>query len=210
MRRFKKIEVVKNVILGEKSSIEKGAIIGYRPTRKIQNLEVKIGCNAKVRSGSVIYAGTIIGDNLEVGHNVVIREENRIGDNFRVWSNSIVDYGCKIGNNVRIHCNSYIAQFTQIEDDVFIAPGVVIANDLHPVCTKCMRGPLIKRGVKIGINVTLLPLITIGEDSLIGAGSVVTHNVPPRSVVYGNPARVIKKIDDLKCITGVVGKPYKS
>jgi acetyltransferase-like isoleucine patch superfamily enzyme len=207
--KWKKIEVVKNVVLGKNSHIERGAIIGYRPQRKIQNLELKIGCNAKVRSGSIIYAGTIIGDNPELGHNVVIREQNKIGDNFRVWSNSVVDYGCKIGNNVRIHCNSYIAQYTEIEDDVFIAPGVVIANDLHPVCAKCMRGPLIKRGVKIGINATLLPLITIGEDSLIGAGSVVTRDVPSRSVVCGNPARVIKKIDDLKCVAGVIERPYE-
>jgi UDP-3-O-[3-hydroxymyristoyl] glucosamine N-acyltransferase len=63
-------------------------------------LELKIGCNAKVRSESVVYAGAIIGDNPELGHNVVIKEQNKIGDNFRVWSNSVVDYGCKIGNNV--------------------------------------------------------------------------------------------------------------
>jgi acetyltransferase-like isoleucine patch superfamily enzyme len=109
----------------------------------------------------------------------------------------------------RIHCNSYIAQYTEIEDDVFIAPGVVIANDLHPVCSKCMREPLIKRGVKIGINATLLPLITIREDSLIGAGIVVTQDVPSKSVVCGNPARIIKKIDDLKCVTGVIERPYE-
>ena len=195
------------------SSIHPSAIIGYKVQRKIARRKLFIGKGASVQSGTVIYEGCRIGKNLQTGHNVVIREENKIGDDFKIWSNSIVDYGCKIGNNVKIHSNCYVAQFTRIEDDVFMAPGVTIANDLHPGCPfsqKCMRGPLIGRGVRIGVNATLLPFVKIGHNSLIGAGSVVTRDVPFGSVVFGNPARIVKSIKDLRCVTGVnkSGKPY--
>ncbi|OGR89402.1 MAG: hypothetical protein A3A86_02940 [Elusimicrobia bacterium RIFCSPLOWO2_01_FULL_60_11] len=114
----------------------------------------------------------------------------------------MVDYGCKIGNGVKVHCNCYVSQFTTLEDDVFLAPGVIIANDLHPGAPDfrdCMKGPTIKKGAQIGCNVTILPHVTIGEHSLIGAGSVVTKDIPPYSIAYGNPARAAKKIADFKC-----------
>jgi len=200
------------VALGEGCEIDEGVLIGYPSGGIIQSDRLIIGENARIRSGSVIYGGSEIGDNLQTGHNVVIREKNLIGDNFRVWNNSVVDYGCVIGNNIKIHCGVYIAQYTVIEDDVFMAPGVVVANDIHPGCkysAQCMKGPIIKKGAQIGVNVTLLPFIIIGEHSLIGGGSVVTEDVPPGSVAYGNPAKVVKNIDDLRCITGLTDKPYR-
>jgi acetyltransferase-like isoleucine patch superfamily enzyme len=203
----------KNLVIGKNSKIDSTARIGIVSPRVANNKDtkLKIGDNAIIRSNTVVYCGSIIGDNLETGHNVVIREENIIGDNFKVWNNTVVDYGCKIGNNVKIHSNCYIAQYTTIEDEVFIAPGVIISNDPHPGCKfykDCMRGPTIKKGAKIGCNVTLLPFIIIGENSLIGAGSVVTRDIPANSVAYGNPAKVYKKIWDIKCITGVTDFPY--
>jgi len=200
-----------NLDLGESSVIDEGVLIGYPSERITQFERLVIGKNARIRSGSVIYCGSKIGDNLQTGHNVLIREENVIGENFRIWNNSVVDYGCVIGSNVKIHCGVYVAQYTVIEDDVFMAPGVVVANDIHPGCSysgRCMKGPTIKKGAQIGVNVTLLPFITVGERSLIGGGSVVTKDVPPRTVVYGNPGRVIRNIDDVRCITGLTDKPY--
>ena len=200
------------VKLGAGHNIDKDVILGYKLSRRVISKELIIGKKARIRSGSIIYLGTQISHHLETGHNVVIREENKIGSHFSIWNNSVVDYGCRIGNRVKVHSNVYIAQFTEIEDDVFLAPGVIIANDLHPGCRfskKCMRGPVIKKGAKIGINVALLPFITIGEYSLIGAGSIVTTDIPPYSVAYGNPARVIKSIYKLKCLTGLTEKPYR-
>lgn len=182
---------MKNIVIGPKSEIDKTAIIGYKTGRSIMNHKLAIGKGAKVRSGTVIYEGSSIGDNLETGHNAVIREENLIGNNLSLWSNSVIDYGCKIGNNVKIHSNCYIAQATVIEDNVFMAPGVMIANDKYPV-SKNFEGPVIKKGAKIGINVTVLPGVTIGPGALIGAGAVVANDIPAKAIAYGNPAEVKK------------------
>jgi acetyltransferase-like isoleucine patch superfamily enzyme len=195
--------------IGRNKKFDKNVIVGYNPDRKIADKSLHIGDFAHLRSGTIIYLGSKIGDKFETGHNVLVREENKLGNNVSIWSNSVIDYGCNIGNNVKIHANVYVAQFTTIEDEVFIAPGVTIANDPCPVCTKCMKGPTIKRGAKIGVNVTLLPHITIGEFSLIGAGSVVTKDIPAYSLAYGTPAVVIKKVTDMKCKTGIIERPYK-
>lgn len=188
-----------HVQLGEGYSIDPGVVVGYLTGRRIADVTLRIGPGANIRSGTVIYAGSTIGSRLETGHGVVIREENVIGDNLNIWNNSTIDYGCVIGSRVKIHCNVYVAQFTIIEDDVFMAPGVMVANDPHPVCPRCLRGPTIKRGARIGINVTLLPGITIGENSMIGAGSVVTRDIPPNMLAYGNPARPMRPVEEVAC-----------
>ncbi|MFH0790116.1 MAG: DapH/DapD/GlmU-related protein [Candidatus Omnitrophota bacterium] len=190
------------VSLGKGCKIDEFAFIGQRPFRRIPRLKMIIGGKAVCLRGAVVYLGSRIGKNLFLGHNSIIREENIIGDNFKLWSNSIVDYGCKIGDNVKIHSNCYVAQFTHIEDDCFLAPGVVIANDPHPGCRfskSCLKGPTIKKGAQIGCNATILPNITIGKNVIVGAGSVVTRDVLDRQVVCGNPARVIKSIDKIEC-----------
>ncbi|MBU8923144.1 MAG: hypothetical protein KOO63_15100 [Bacteroidales bacterium] len=197
--------------LGDGFDFDPEAIVGYlSPRRNVSEL-LEIGEGARVRSGSVIYAGSKIGKGLETGHNVIIREENTIGDHFNLWNNSVIDYGCTIGHNVKIHCNIYIAQFTVIEDEVFMAPGVTVANDIHPGCPDsgdCMRGPVFKKGCRIGVNVTVVPYVTIGEGTLVGSGSVVTKDLPPGVLAYGNPARVHEDLKDLRCKQGRREAPY--
>lgn len=196
-RRFKR-----TVKLKKESRIDKTALIGVAPLRKIKDTAVTIGPGAQCMSGSVIYQGVRIGSGLIIAHHAIIREENTIGDNFRLWNNSVIDYGCRIGNNVKVHCNVYVAQFSIIEDDVFLAPGVVLANDPHPGCAhskECLKGPLIRRGAQIGCNATVLPGVTIGEYAMVGAGSVVTRDVAARSVVCGNPAKAIKSTAQIVC-----------
>lgn len=203
-------ELSDTVILGDGHEIDPGVVLGYLTGRRISDVALTIGPGARIRSGTVIYAGTSIGAALETGHNVVIREENTIGDDLSIWNGSTIDYGCVIGNEVKIHCNVYVAQFTTLEDDVFLAPGVTIVNDPHPLCGLCMRGPTIRCGARIGANVTLLSHITIGEGALIGAGSVVTSDVPARSVACGNPARPVKPVGELGCPFELVERPYIS
>ena len=183
--------VAARILLASPNQIDPQAIVGAMPGRTIEDTSLEIGPHAAVRAFTVIYAGSRIGSHLETGHGSVIREENRIGDHLSIWNNSTIDYGCVIGNNVRIHTGVYVAQFTTIEDEVFLAPGVMIANDRHPICRECMRGPTIKRGARVGINATLLPEVVIGEGALVGAAAVVTRDVPAGMVVAGNPARVM-------------------
>jgi acetyltransferase-like isoleucine patch superfamily enzyme len=206
------LEKLGEVVIGANPKSDEGVLLGYMSPRKDVGRILTIGNGSVIRSGTVIYAGTSIGDGLETGHNVVIREENVIGADFSIWNNSVVDYGCIIGNGVKIHCNCYVSQFTVLEDNVFLAPGVTIANDIHPGCPdskKCLRGPTIRAGAKIGVNVTILPYVNIGERSLIGSGAVVTRDIPPESVVYGNPARVHGSIKDLTCVTDIRDRgPY--
>ncbi len=195
------LNVSEQVLLEEPSAVDEGVSLGYPTGRSIADRTLSIGPGANLRAGTIIYAGTTIGSGLQTGHNVVIREETIIGDNVGIWSNSVIDYGCRIGNNVKIHSNVYVAQFTTIEDDAFLAPGVSIANDMRPLCAECTHagGPTIKRGARIGVNATILPRVVIGEYALVGAGSVVTKDVPARAVVYGNPARVATSVDDIDC-----------
>ncbi len=181
------------------SQMDEDVRLDYPTSRMIERKPLVLGKHARIRSGSVLYEASIIGEYLETGHNVIIREQNRIGDHLSIWNNSCIDYGCEIGNNVRIHNNVYVAQFTIIEDDVFVAPGVMMANDPHPIGVNCMKGPLLRRGCRIGVNVTLLDHIEIGQGALIGAGSVVTNNIPAGMLAYGSPARVIKPVDAIDC-----------
>lgn len=194
------------------SKFDRGVLIGYKPFREVKSLELKIGKNSIFMSGTVIYASSIIGDGAIIAHNNIIREENIIGDNFCLWNNSVIDYGCQIGNDVKIHCNVYIAQFSRIENDVFIGPGAIMINDLHPKCDfskECLKGPHIKNSVVIGANVVIHPHVVIGERSVIGAGSVVTKDIPDKKVAYGNPAKIICDISDIKCSVGLTDYPYR-
>jgi acetyltransferase-like isoleucine patch superfamily enzyme len=199
--------VLGDVELGPDAAVDPGVLLGYPSGRAGVCGRTRIGARVRLRAGTVIYAATEIGDDFETGHHAVVREETQIGSQCTLWNNSTIDYGCRIGDRVRVHCNVYVAQFTILEDDVFLAPGVMIGNDPHPVCTKCMQGPTIRRGARIGLNVTLLPLVTIGENALVGAGSVVTIDVPPGMVAAGNPARIVGPVDQLECPFGIV-RPY--
>jgi acetyltransferase-like isoleucine patch superfamily enzyme len=191
---------------GAEGTWDPNVIVGYLPERRVASTEFVLGPGSRLRAGTVVYAGSRIGGGLQTGHNVVIREENVIGEGVSVWSNTVIDYGCVIGDRVKIHSNVYIPQFSVIEDDVFIAPGCTFANDMHPGCVcseyENMKGPTIRRGARIGVNVTMTPGVEIGAYALVGSGSVVTRDVPPGAVVAGSPARVMKMTNELRCFDG--------
>jgi acetyltransferase-like isoleucine patch superfamily enzyme len=189
--------------VGDGLVTDEDVTINYRSGRTESGSPLVLGRRARLRSGTVLYEGARIGDDFQTGHHVIVREDNVIGDKVSIWSNSVVDYGCVVGNRVKIHSGCYIAQFTEIEDDVFLAPGVVVANDLYPGrddSAEAMAGPVIKAGAQIGANVTILPFVTIDAGALVGAGSIVTKDVPAGMVVYGCPAVSIRAVADLEPI----------
>lgn len=196
--------------IGDELVADDDVVLGYESSRSSTQTLV-IGRGARLRKGTVVYAGSEIGSGFETGHHVVVRENTRIGDQVSIWSNTVIDYGCIIGSRVKIHCNCYVAQFTELEDDVFLAPGVTIANDLfpgHPESATAMAGPLIKAGAQIGVNATILPYLTIGAGAIIGAGSVVTRDVPPGTVAYGSPAVPTRRVEELPDIETRVNAAY--
>ncbi len=205
-------KVYPNVKIGKGKTIQPPCIIGKPPRgSKDGELKTAIGTYAIIRPFTTIYSGNKIGDNFQTGQGVSIRENNVIGDNVSVGTNTILEFGNKIGNNVRIHSGCFLEMVT-IEEDVFIGPNVVFTDDPHPMnCPRykeCLGGAVIKRLAKVGANSTILPGVVIGENALIGAGSVVTKDVPDNAVVVGNPARIIKYIKDLRCFKGFYTRPY--
>src|SRR5215470_4215401 len=92
-----------SLLLGGPVQADPGVLVGYRPGRTPKDPRLVMGAGAKLRAGTIIYGGSIIGAGLETGHNVVIREDNALGDDVKIWNNSTIDYGCRIGHRVKIH-----------------------------------------------------------------------------------------------------------
>ncbi len=129
-----------------------------------------------------------------------------IDDTSKIGTFVEIQKGAKIGKNCKISSHTFICEGVTIEDNVFIGHNVTFINDLYPRATEedgklqtednwvCIP-TLIKKGVSIGSSTTVLCGVTIGENSIVGAGSVVTKDVPSNTIVVGNPARVLRKID---------------
>lgn len=206
-------KIIGDVTIGEGATIGDYVIIGIGSKNRSHG-KTAIGRNSTIRSHTVIYTDNIIGEEFNTGHNAIIRERNIIGDNVSVGSNTTLEIGNRIGDNVKIHSNCLIGEYVIIEDYVWIGPSLITLATLHPPCPRyeeCAKHDpiVIKKNAKIGGNVTLTPGVIIGENSLIGAGSVVTHNIPPNSVAVGNPAKVIKQIDELECKEPYFSRPYE-
>ena len=112
----------------------------------------------------------------------------------------------------RIHSQAFVPEYTVLKTGCWIGPRAVLTNAPHPRCpevARCIKGPTIEPGAKIGANATVLPAITIGRNAVVGAGAVVTRDVPPETVVVGNPARIVKGISALTCPYDFIAGPYE-
>lgn len=158
-----------------------------------------IGSNYTIRSNSIIYNDVVIGDNFRTGHNVVIRENTNIGDDVLIGTNTVIEGDVIIGNDVSIQSNVYIPTNSVIEDNVFIGPCACFTNDKYPVRINYeLQGPKVRRGASIGGNTTFLSNVEVGEGSIVAAGAIVIHSVPPFYLAIGTPARIKPLPDHLK------------
>ncbi|MFP8953056.1 acyltransferase [Natrialbaceae archaeon A-arb3/5] len=168
-------------------TVDDDVTIGYgefdEPTR--------IGDDATIRAGTIVYGDVTIGDGFTTGHDVLIRENTSIGDDVLVGTKTVIDGQTTIGSHVSIQTNVYVPTDTTIGDNVFVGPSAVLTNDEYPVRTdEELVGPTIESGASIGANATLLPGVTVGENAFVAAGAVVTDDVPPNSLAVGSPATV--------------------
>jgi len=201
-----------NVHLGDGAVVEDFVIVGAPPRSRLAGeLRTVFGGDPHLRSHTVIYAGNVVGAGFQCGNRVFVREENDIGKDVSIGTGSIIEHHVRIGNGVRIHSQAFIPEYSILEDSCWIGPGVVLTNALHPRCPevkRCLKGAHIRKNAIICANATILPEVEIGEGALIGAGSVVVHSVEPFTVVVGNPARFVKRVDELTCAHGLIDKPY--
>jgi len=188
--------------IGNNVWVDDGSILGRIPRSGLsskrkakQNLPpLEIGDECVIGVNAILYQGTKIGNQVLVGDLASIREKNVIGDRSIIGRLVMVEQNTKIGNRVVIQTGSHITGDMTIEDDVFLGDEVSTAND-----NKMGKGdhfyigPCIKRGARIGSNATLLPGVVIGQDAVVGAGSVVTKDVPPQAKVMGTRARVVSE-----------------
>lgn len=190
-------KIYPNVELGDNIIIEDFCIIGC-PFRDYNDEKTVIGDNAVIRAGTVIYAGNRIGDNFRTGNKANIRELNEIGNSVSIGTLSVIEHHVIIRDGVRIHTQAFVPEYTVLDEECWIGPNVVITNARfpgHPDAKKDLIGVHVQSNAKVGANVTLLPGVVIGQNSLVGAGSVVTRNVPDNMIVAGNPAKTMREID---------------
>lgn len=138
-----------------------------------------------------------IGQDTKIWQFCVVLEHAVIGDNCNINAQVLIENDVVIGNNVTVKSGVQLWDGTRVEDDVFIGPNATFTNDLMPRSKQypeAFLGITLKQGASIGANATLLPGVTVGERAMVGAGTVVTEDVPAYAVVVGNPAKVIRYI----------------
>jgi len=180
-------------IIGRDPVIFEQVILGF-PSREYLGKTgfpgIIVGNNAVIRTGTIIYSDVNIGDNFSTGHNVLIREKTRIGNNVSIGSAAIIEGNCFIGDYCNLQSLVYIPTDTTLGKHVFIGPNSVLTNDKYPPNGgNNLKGPYIEDYASIGANVTILPGVKIGSGSLVAAGSVVTKDVPSKTLAVGTPAK---------------------
>lgn len=182
--------------IGDRSVIGSHCHIGVGSTLA-QGVELQIGADSLIRSHNVLYQGSVFGDRLVTGHHVIIREACEAGVNWMVGTGCDVQGHCRIGNYVRMHSHVQVNHLAQIEDFVWLFPFVLLTNDPRPP-SDGIQPVRIGRFAALGARALVLPGIHIGEDALIGAGTLVQRDVPDGAICLGTPGRIVGKTEDIK------------
>jgi acetyltransferase-like isoleucine patch superfamily enzyme len=203
--------VYPGTVLGEGVRVLENAVVGKQPSlgaSSTANREplppATIGDGTVVSTGAIVFAGAAIGANCIVGDQSCIRERVTMADDCILGRGSLIENDTTVGAGTRIQADAYITAYSTLEEDVFIAPCVVTTNDNFMGRTErrktLMQGPTIRRSARVGGGAIICPGVEIGEEAFVGAGAVVTRDVPPRTVVVGSPARVLREVaeDELR------------
>ncbi|MBA2296004.1 MAG: N-acetyltransferase [Actinobacteria bacterium] len=199
--------VHEGTVLGEGVKVLEYAVVGKQPTLSARSTARReplpptvLGAGSVVSTGAIVFAGTTVGERVILGDQSCVRERVMIADDVVVGRGSLVENDTSIGARTKIQAGAYVTAYSTLEDDVFVAPCVVTTNDNYMGRTdkrlELLRGPTIRRGARVGGGAILCPGVEIGEEAFVGAGAVVTRDVPPRAVVVGSPARVIREVPD--------------
>jgi acetyltransferase-like isoleucine patch superfamily enzyme len=207
--------VHEGTVLGEGVRVLENAVVGKQPslgahsTAKREPLPAAaIGAGTVISTGAIVFAGSTIGANCIVGDQACIRERVTMADDCILGRGSLIENDTAVGAGTRIQAGAYITAYSTLEEDVFIAPCVVTTNDNFMGRTEkrkeLMKGPTIRRSARIGGGAILCPGIEVGEEAFVGAGAVVTKDVPPGKLVVGSPARVLRDVhpDELRANGG--------
>jgi acetyltransferase-like isoleucine patch superfamily enzyme len=204
--------VYPGTVVGEGCKILEYAVLGKQPTlsprstaKREELPPLQLGTGTVVSTGAVVFAGTRIGGRVIVGDQACVRERCEIADDAVIGRGSLVENDATIGARTKIQAMAYITAYTTVEEDVFIAPCVQTSNDNFMGRTErrheLRRGPTVRRGARVGVGAVLCPGVEVGEEAFVGAGAVVVADVPPRVVVVGNPARVLREVPPDELIT---------
>jgi acetyltransferase-like isoleucine patch superfamily enzyme len=201
------VVIYPGTVIGDGCKILDNAVVGKQPSLSPRSTAKReplpptvIGAGTIVSTGAIVFAGSTIGERVILGDQSCIRERVTIGDDVVVGRGSLVENDTTIGALTKIQAEAYITAYSTLEDNVFIAPCVVTTNDNFMGRTErrhdLIKGPTIRRGARVGGGAVLCPGIEIGEEAFVGAGAVVTKDVPPRKLVVGSPARVLRDVAD--------------
>jgi len=199
--------VYEGTVLGEGVRILENAVVGKQPSlgskstaRRDPLPPARIGDGTVVSTGATVFAGSTVGANCIVGDQSCIRERVELADDCILGRGSLIENDTTVGAGTRIQAEAYITAYSTLEEDVFIAPCVVTTNDNFMGRTEkrktLMKGPTIRRSARVGGGAILCPGVEIGEEAFVGAGAVVTKDVPARKLVVGSPARVLRDVAD--------------
>jgi acetyltransferase-like isoleucine patch superfamily enzyme len=197
--------VYPGTVIGEGCKILDGAVVGKQPslsprsTTKREALPpLELGPGTIVSTGAIVFAGSQIGARVIIGDQACVRERCSVADDVVIGRGALVENDTTIGALTKIQAMAYITAYSTLEEQVFIAPCVQTTNDNFMGRTEkrheLRKGPTIRRGARVGAGAVLCPAVEIGEEAFVGAGAVVVKDVPPRVVVVGNPARVLRDV----------------
>lgn len=194
--------------LGRHVTVGDNTVIGRRPMHSVRSgippvtdeQPCEISDDVQIGCGCILYAGASIGQRVMVADLATVREAVTIGEETIVGRGVSIENRCTIGKRCKLETNAYITAYSELEDDVFVAPMVATSNDNYMARGKerfkHFKGVTVKRGGRIGVNATILPGKIIAEEGAVAAGSVVTRDVPAKVIVAGNPACVFRDVPE--------------